>query len=103
MNTVPSISRETLISIGTAVTIIGVAVGAYVYVSNIAGDVRLLKERETEDVRSLKEKQTDLSIRSSTLEATVNVLQNEQSILTTKLDYIVKSIDAITKRLNVTP
>lgn len=86
------LTKETLVPIGLVTGALGLIVTMSIYATNV-----------TADVRNLKEQNANYQLRLSTVEGRVTSISTDQSVLTTKLDYIAKSIEAITRKLNVSP
>lgn len=85
------LSKETLIPLSAGIGIVFVVVSIVFYLTNIAADTR-----------AQKEKQTEQQARIVVLESRVATLTNDQTEIKTKIDYIVKSLDAIVRKFSVT-
>lgn len=84
------LSRETLIPLGLVAGAFATLVLIVVYVTNMNADIRSFKEDKIES-----------NARIGTVEARMNLVEKDQTVFKTKIDYITDALEAITKKLNV--
>lgn len=88
----PILTKETLIPAGMAIAGLFVVLSVASYAINQAADIR-----------SLREWQIAETAKSVSLESRLSAIEQAQVKVDTKIDYALKSLDAISKKLNIVP